>query len=90
MDGLLCQSERTRVKLDGHSISSGRSLGINQRVASKESKWMVKEGQNERYENVKVDEPKESKWMVQECQTGRYENVKVDDSKGLKWTAKKY
>ena len=45
MDGLLSQSGRSWVKVDGHSTKSGRSLGINLSIkvdGPKVSNWTVK------------------------------------------------
>ena len=47
MDGLLSQSGRAWVKVDGHSTKSGRSLGINRSVeviGPKESNGRFKSG----------------------------------------------
>ena len=44
MDGLLSQTERSCVKVDGHSTKSGRSIGINLSIkvdGPKVSNWTV-------------------------------------------------
>ena len=84
MDGLLSQSGRSWVKVDGHSTKSGRSLGINQSVevdGPKESKWTVRKCQSGRSESDKVDDPKVIKWTVRKCQSGQSESDKVDGPK---------
>jgi len=58
VDGLLSQSERSWVKIDGHSTKSGRSLEINLSIkvdGPKVSNWTVQKYQTGRFERVKLD-----------------------------------
>ena len=58
MDGLLSQSGRSWVKVDGHSTKIGRSLGIYLSIkvdGLKVSNWTVQKSQTGRSKSVKVD-----------------------------------
>ena len=67
MDGLLSQSGRSWVKVDGHSTKSGRSLGIYLSIkvdGLKVSNWTVQKCQTGRSESIKLGVPKVLKWTV--------------------------
>ena len=84
MDGLLSQSGRSWVKIDGHSTKSGRSFGINHGIkvdGPKVSNWTVPNCQTGRSESLILDGPKVSNWTVRKYQTGRSKSVKVESPK---------
>ena len=92
MDGLLSQSGRSWVEIDGHSTKSGRSLEIILSIevdGPKVSNWTVQKCQTGRSKSIKLDGPKGSNWTVPKCQTGRSESLKLDGSNVLKWTVQK-
>ena len=64
MDGLLSQSGRSWVKVDGHSTKSGRSLEINLSIKVDSPKVSYSMTHTRRSESVKLDGPKMSNWTV--------------------------